>query len=401
MNRLKFEILLFSLFLSSMVFSQSLKLKEIYPFILIEKGNYTTAIDSLDLLIDEKPNINLYLAKLDALYRLEKYDEALSCCYKIDKERSAYSSKYKIMIFLKLGDEKNLQLAVNENLKSKYKISLYDLLNREELAGLQSYDIIQKILSDGKIYSNTEKQLYQAEKLFRNNKYVQSLFIVNEVILRNKNVPDAYFLLSKISYNTGDIRKSKESIDMAVELKRSKPEYYFQKAKVNFELHNYDDALSDINKLIRKEIFNINNYIFKLQILEKTSSFDEAVELSNSLLELLPENTDILFFNSKSLFAKGDNLEALKSINKAMEINTSKQAFELRGDIYMATNTFEFAIRDYSMFLDIEPYNGAIYTKKGLARLKLGNKKGACSDWVKAKRYGSYEAVRYLEKYCK
>ncbi len=83
-----------------------------------------------------------------------------------------------------------------------------------------------------------------------------------------------------------------------------------------------------------------------------------------------------------------------------MEIKTSKQAFELRGDIYMATNTYEFAVRDYSMFLDIEPYNGSIYTKKGLARLNLGNKKGACSDWEKAKRYGSYDAVRYLEKYC-
>ena len=400
MNRIKFAVILFSLFLSSLVFSQSLKVKELYPFILIENEEYSKALNSLDLLIEENANIEFYLAKVKALYMLEKYNDALTYCYKIDKVRPAYSSKYKIKIFLELDDKENLELALKENLKSKYKISLYDLLNNEEFAGLQSYSITKEILSDNKTYSNIEKQLYQAEKLLRNEKYTQALFVVNEVIFRNDDVAEAYFLQSKISYFIGDLRKSKESINKAIELKRSEAEYYRQKAKVNIELHNYEDALEDVNRLIRKEKFNINNYILKLDVLVKTTSFDEAIELSNSLIELLPENSEVLFLNSKSLFGKGENLEALKSINRALEIKTSKQAFELRGDIYMATNTFQFAIFDYSMFLDIEPYNGAIYAKKGLARLKLGNKKGACSDWEKAKRYGSYDAIRYLEKYC-
>ena len=30
-------------------------------------------------------------------------------------------------------------------------------------------------------------------------------------------------------------------------------------------------------------------------------------------------------------------------------------AFELRGDIYMQSKTYEFAEKDYSMFLDMEP----------------------------------------------
>ena len=400
MSRIKFAVILFSVFLPSLVFSQSLKVKELYPFMLINNGEYTKSLNSLDLLIEENPNVEFYLAKVKALYMLEKYNDALIYCYKIDKEKPAYSSKYKIKIFLELDDKENLELALKENLKSKYKISLYDLLNSKELAGLQSYDITKEILSGNKTYSNIEKQLYQAEKLLRNEKYTQALFVVDEVLSRNKNISEAYFLQSKISYYIGDFKKSKESINKAIELKRSKAEYYLQKAKVNIELRNYEDALEDVNRLIRKEIFNIDNYILKLNVLVKTSSFDEAVELSNSLLEILPKNSEILFLNSKSLFEKGDNFAALKSINKAMEIKTSKQAFELRGDIYMATNTFKYAVSDYSMFLDIDPYNGYVYAKKGFARLKLGDKKGACSDWRKAKRYGSYDAVRYLEKYC-
>jgi len=53
------------------------------------------------------------------------------------------------------------------------------------------------------------------------------------------------------------------------------------------------------------------------------------------------------------------------------------------------------------MYLDIDPRSGNVYAKKGMARFNLGDKKGACSDWEKAKRYGSYDSVEYLEKYCK
>jgi hypothetical protein len=53
------------------------------------------------------------------------------------------------------------------------------------------------------------------------------------------------------------------------------------------------------------------------------------------------------------------------------------------------------------MSLDINPYNGDVYAKKGFARYKQGNQKGACSDWEKAIRYGSFQAVKYKEQYCR
>ncbi|MCK5170928.1 MAG: tetratricopeptide repeat protein, partial [Bacteroidales bacterium] len=236
---------------------------------------------------------------------------------------------------------------------------------------------------------------------YQNNKYTQALFVVNEILSRNNNIAQAHYLKSRIAYFEGDLQGALQSTNSAIELKKSRSEYLQQRVTLNKEINEYDAALQDINKLIRIDPYEINNYIIKADLLFKTENFDKAINLTNSILKILPENPDVLYLSSKSYYKNKDYFEALKAINQSMQIKSNKDFYELRGDIYSATNTYEYAIRDYSMYLDIEAYNGDIYAKKGFARLKLGDKKGACSDWKKGKRYGSYEAIVYLEKYCK
>jgi len=396
MNKIKQIVIIFLLISSTSIFAQKINTNELLPFVLLEKNEYEKALVLLDQLIKEDSKPEFQLAKIEALYKLNRHQEAISLCKKVDQERPASSSIYKIKIYSKLGDEENLQLALNENLSSKYKMLLYDLLNKEEFIDIQS-----SVLLKTDVYSSVEKQLYQTEKLIYSNNYTQAIFIVDEVISRNSNNADAYFLQSKISFHLGDYRKANFAIDNAINIYRSNPEFIKQKVKVNLKLEYYSEALENVNRLIRKDSYNAENYILKLNTLVLNDMFDEGIELSNKLLELIPENEEVLLLNSNSYFKVGDNLSALKSVNKALELKQSKEAFEIRGDIYMATSTYKFAVSDYSMYLDIEPYNGEVYLKKGLARLKLGDQKGACSDWTKAKRYGCYKAVRYLEKYCK
>jgi len=396
MNRIRLIIIIFLLIPSTSIFAQNINTNELVPFVLLEKNEYEKALVALDQLIKENPKQQFQLAKIEALYKLNRHQEAISLCKKMDQERSASSSIYKIKIYNKLGDDENLQLALNENLNSKCKVLLYDLLNKEEFI-----DVKSSILLKADAYSIVEKQLYQIKMLIHSNNYTEALFIVDEVISRNPNNAKAYFLQSKISYFLGDYRKSKYAISQAINIERSNPDFIKQKVKVSIKLENYSEALENANRLIRKDPYGVENYILKLNILVLNDMFDEGIELSNKLLELIPENEEVLLLNSNSYFKVGDNLSALKSVSKALEIRQAKQAFELRGDIYMATSTYKFAVSDYSMYLDIEPYNGEVYLKKGLARLELGDQKGACSDWSKAKRYGCYKAVRYLEKYCK
>ncbi|MCD4834025.1 MAG: tetratricopeptide repeat protein [Bacteroidales bacterium] len=391
-------ILIITLF-PGILFSQNIRIRELQTFVDIKQGNYSKAVDSLDILISENPAPEFYLAKVEAFYELGNYKKAIECCNKLDKLKQFYSSAYKVKIFLSLNDPENAKNALEDNLRSKYKISLFDLLDNIEFSGIYNLGLDQYILS-GNFYSQTEKQIYQVERLIQDDKYTQALFVINEILSRNNNIAQAHYLKSRIAYFEGGLQGALQSINSAIELKKSRPEYLKQRVTLNKEINEYDAALQDINKLTRINPYEIDNYIIKANLLFKTANFDKAINLTNSILKVLPENPDVLYLSSKSYFKNKDYFEALKAINQSMQIKSNKDFYELRGDIYSATNTYEYAIRDYSMYLDIEPYNGDIYAKKGFARLKLGDKKGACSDWEKGKRYGSYEAIVYLEKYC-
>ncbi len=387
------------LFFPVLLFSQKFKVEEIKPFIDFENEKYSIVIESLDNLIKNNPKPEFYKLLAETYYKLEDYENALALCDKLDKLKPNYASCLRLRIYLEKGDKNRLKEVLNKNLNSFYKIPLYEILRSEEFALLSNYDLDNYVLSSG-YYSQTEKQLYQVERLIYEKNNKQALFITDEIIARNWNVSDAHYFKSLILLIEKDIQGAKREINLAISLKKSEPKYYIQRISVFNELHNYELALSDMNRLIRLNPYEIDHYIQKADLLFKTEYYDEAQKLSASILEVKPNNPDVLYLNSKAYFRNKDYHTALKQINRAFEHKSNKEFFELRGDIYFATDTYQYAVQDYSMFLDIYPRSGDVYNKKGMARYNLGDKKGACYDWERGKRYGSYEAVENFELYC-
>lgn len=379
--------------------SQSRELKELYVYVQAEKGNYHEAIDSLDKLINYENNDELLLLKAGILAKQKLYSQAITYADNLDKSSFGKGSELKLKIYLEQDDYDNAEKALKINLNSRYKISLFKLLNSPEYNKLQGSELIDQILQST-IYSKTEKQLYQVERLIQAEKYEQAQFVIDEILNRNSQVSDAYYFKSRIESVNGFNRQALDQVNIALSLKTN-PTYFAQRAELYIKLEKYSQALLDINKLIKQLPGNFDNYVLQAKLNMLNGEYEKAVLITDQLIDLNLKNTDLLYVNGKSHFELGNNLQALKSISKLLDIQPSKEAFELRGDIYMQSKTYEFAEKDYSMFLDMEPYNGDIYAKKGLARYFKGDRKGACSDWQKAIRYGSYDAVKYQEKYCK
>jgi len=398
MNRLLLYIALIVIPIN--LFSQNIKVDEIFPFVAIEKGDYKQAIDSLNNLLLENPKADFLLAKAEALYKIGKFEEALETCSKIEKIKPGLASGLELKIHLKSCNQEALQKALNANIHSKYRLSLYDFFNDETFSYIQETGMLDSLLSN-QIYSVTEKQIYQAKRLMDASKFTQAIFLLDGMVSKGGNTDEVYYLLSKVYYLVEDFNKAEECINKALVLKSLCPDYLIQAALIYNQLGKDILSIEQVEKAVRLEPYCIGNYILWLQLLVETEDFQKANKISLALDELVPENAEYLYLKSKLYYLQEDNLEALKAINASMQYKNTKECFELRGDIYSATGVYEFAVRDYAMYLDIEPYNGEIYAKKGLARLKLNDKKGACTDWEKALRYGSYKAAEYLEVYCK
>lgn len=400
MNKRLLNSVFLTLCIPAILFSQNIRVNEIYPFVAIQKGEFRQAIDSLDNLLLKNPKTDFFLAKAEALNQMGRFEEALEICSKIEKVKPGFASSLELRIQSKCANQLVLKKALNANLNSKYRLSLYELFNDEAYSFIQETGIMDSLLSN-QIYSVTEKQIYQAKRLIDDSKYTQAVFLLDGMVSKGANSDEVYYLLSKVYYLVEDFNKAEESINKALVMKSLCPDYLIQAALIYNQLGKDLHSVEQVEKAVRLEPYGLDNYILWLYLLVETEDFQKANKISLALDVLIPENNEFLFLKSKLYYLQGDNLEALKAINASMQYKNTKECFELRGDIYSASGVYEFAVRDYAMFLDIEPYNGEIYTKKGFARLKINDKKGACSDWEKALRYGSYKAAEYLETYCK
>ncbi|OFX82319.1 MAG: hypothetical protein A2W99_09715 [Bacteroidetes bacterium GWF2_33_16] len=380
--------------------AQQIEVGELKPFVNIEKGLYAEAIDSLTQLINSDNNTYFLNARINAFIKVNDLDKALNDCELLKKKQKGSAAILQARIYLLKNDISNAEKALLNNLKSTDKILLYELLTDTDFRKIQDSEFIDSILKTN-IYSSTEKQIYKVEKYIKNGNYNEAFFLANEIINRNPNIADAYYLLSKINLYNSEFKSAKLNIDNAILLRSSDINFYLQRITINQKISENSEVLSDVNKLLRLNPYKSDFYLLKAEALLTNSEFDKAIEQVDFYLELYPQNPDAFYIKASSYFQKGENLDALKCINESLENKKTIRQFELRGDIYTKIGTYQFAEIDYSMALDLDARQGELWAKKGFARYQSGNKTGACSDWRKGKRYGSLLSIEYLEKYCK
>ena len=134
------------------LFAQSFQKSSVMAFTDIQNGNYHKAIDSLDILLSEKPNAEYYLAKAEVYFKLGEYNKAKQLCEKADKLKLNCASQLNLRIALSLQNREDAMQALNTNLKSRYKISLFDLLNSPKYTEIYTLEIDDYVLSENYYY---------------------------------------------------------------------------------------------------------------------------------------------------------------------------------------------------------------------------------------------------------
>lgn len=370
------------------------------PFVLIEKGDYREAVDSISVLLKNKTDIDLLIARANAYLQLNQRDKAIDDFKTIEKLKKGRGALHLSEIYLQQNRIDEAENTLVENLKSDNKISLYQLLTNPKFKKIHDSEFMDSILKTN-LFSATEKQLYKIEKQIALGNFTEAFFLANEVINRNSNVAEAFYLLCQINLHNSDLIQAKKNIDQALYLKTNNTDYLLLRINISMQLEEYSEALSDINKVLRINPYYCDGYLLRAKILLKNANIDQAIQQADFYLKLYPQNSDALYIKAASYFHKGEDFEALRYINQSLEQYKSVEQYELRGDIYMKTLTFNFAELDYSLALDLDGRNGELWSKKGLSRFLAGNKSGACADWEKGKRYNSKKAIEYLEIYCK
>ncbi len=120
--------------------------------------------------------------------------------------------------------------------------------------------------------------------------------------------------------------------------------------------------------------------------------------------ELDPSAAGAYCILGKAEQAVGDFRSAISDYGKAIDINPHHSGVNLtyyyRGYAKSESGNDAAAILDYNKSVEIAP-DGLVYLKRGVSKMNLADRKGACLDWTKAKEMGNREADEMIRKYCK
>ena len=94
----------------------------------------------------------------------------------------------------------------------------------------------------------------------------------------------------------------------------------------------------------------------------------------------------------------------MKDLDQALRLNPKfADAYQNRGVVKNVLKLFPEALADFNQALKLNPgkNNGAIYVGRGVSKLFLGDKAGACEDWHTVSDLAAVNAAKLIAEYCK
>ena len=350
---------------------------------------------------NEKGNAAFYLNRGEAYFHTGEYDKALADFNKSNDLRSDYADLWLAKTYSQMNKS---QLAVDflkKHLSSVYRVDASSIKQDPAFDKIQNsnewFELWQKDW-----YPDDEKSVEEAKLLLAGNHTNRAMQLVDNAMVSDPSSTGLKAVKAQIYLEQGNNKGAMSLMNQVLDKVRDNAGYYALRAKVFSAQQDYDAAVKDYNRAIGLEPEVFNYYLDRSEAYLQEGDYNAALNDATFYLSLFGNDPKAIEIKAEILMKQGNAVDALPYLTKNIKNDPSKPAyFKARGDAYLQTKTYSYAIKDYSMALDLDPTDSETYLNKGLARYYMGDTEGACSDWEKAKRFGNIRAQEYLLKYCK
>lgn len=384
------------------------------------------------ILVSAQDNADL-LMKSKALIDRGKASEAVNLLL----GTAAVSSDYHIWLMLaeaktNIGDYRGAESDFKKASSllpgsGEYGLSRIAALKGDAKGSLYHLDL--NIQSDFK-KSEKEIMLDPAFSVIENTPEWRSFWKTERYGMADRKVPELEYYLSA--------GKKEEALNILDDLKSQYPgdnRTLYATALVDYSFQKYSEAMTILSQLtiedktnesyLRLQAFvqtasgnpsgasttygqmllaGINDagiYLKRAECYRKTGEQDKAIKDLDKYLSFYPDNKEALSLTGRIEAESGDNLKALEYFSKNLKLHPSDpECYIDRANSYFLSRSWDYAISDYSMALDIKPDNSEVWLNKGISLLGAGKTEDACHDFRKALSLGNKKAASYISKNC-
>ena len=250
-------------------------------------------------------------------------------------------------------------------------------------------------------YSVSEKSISEIEYYISIGKVDQSKDVLSEFKKNYDLNADILYAESLINLASANYSQVMKDVSGLIASDPGNEKYLRVLAKAQTEASDPAGASTTYSQLIASGVLDAGLFLLRADCYQKTGETDKALNDIGKYLEIYPENSAALRLAGKVEVKSGDNLKALQYFSENLKLHPNDpECYMDRANSYFISKSWDMAINDYGMSLDLKPENSDAWLNKGIALLNSGKTDDACHDFRIAFRMGNKRVADYISRSC-
>lgn len=242
------------------------------------------------------------------------------------------------------------------NSLGEYKACIFE--SRRALNSLGEHEEIYKILAQAYYWSGQYEKAAEAIDI--------------SIAISDVDDFESYKFKAVYLWNTDKVKEALQALNKAFELGLDDDYLWFLRAKMNFKLGNFEEAINYYKQYLESSPENIHAIRELASTYFTLCRYDECIQMVNRLLELKPEDNTLNCELGKAHYYSGNFEEAMNCFDKVIEADNSlAEPYYFISKIYMKYNFIEdvFRFLKKAVLLD-EAYRLKIYEDEDFQSLR-------------------------------
>ena len=236
---------------------------------------------------------------------------------------------------------------------------------------------------------------------YKQGNYSEAISDFEEAVSRNSHLAIAHLYQGYAYQNLGDNDKALKSFKMYTQTKSSPSNLDYQilgKAELKEgQVENAIETLSNITESTSVE----SQFLYQYIALFEAGRYTEAIATINKAIEINSSFYGYYLHRGRSNYLSGQFESSIRDYTQAIDLSDQvSDSYYLRGLSLDTLGNLNEAISDFSTAISLNPEDGSYYSKRGNAKYTLGDRQAACLDWTIAGNFGYYEDFDKIKKVC-
>lgn len=231
---------------------------------------------------------------------------------------------------------------------------------------------------------NTDKVLSVGRSALYFQDYILAIQYFNQVIRVKPYLVESYYYRAAAKINLEDYVGAETDLNRALELNPFAPQAYYARCFTRLQLSRWEEAEKDINQALYYSPENPTYLMMRLEIYDHDKRYDDALKDLDFLIRKT-NNPDLQLEKGRLLLMKEDTVGALRHFeDNVLRDSSNIEAWGALGFTRLLAGQMDEALVAYDHTIAMHTSNPQHFVNRGLLRYRKNDYRGALADFDKA-----------------